>query len=166
MPDLESALHYPGICLFEGTNLSVGRGTAVAFQVIGAPWLDPNRVIAALDTVALRGVEVRPTTFTPTAPSDFKYAGVALQGVQLRVRDRSAYDPTKLAVALLAALHAVHPTEFQFRPQSFDRHAAGPELRTAIESGQPAQTIWATWDDDLTRFRQARDKYLVTEYGR
>src|SRR5204863_235497 len=81
LPDLESALDYPGICLFEGTNVSVGRGTPMAFQVIGAPWLDPARVLANIDTVALRGLDVRPTTFTPAAPTDGKYAGVLLQGL-------------------------------------------------------------------------------------
>jgi len=164
MPDLESALHYPGICLFEGTNVSVGRGTPIAFQVIGAPWLDPARVLATLDTVALRGVDVRLTTFTPTAPTDGKYAGVLLQGLAFHVRDRNVYDPTKLAVALLTALHAVHPAEFQFRAQSIDRLAAGPELRTAVEAGRPAREIWNAWDNELTRFRVARAKYLLPQY--
>ena len=164
MPDLESALDYPGICLFEGTNVSVGRGTAMAFQVIGAPWLDAPRVLAQLDTIALRGVAVRPTTFTPNAPTDGKYAGIALQGLALRVRDRSVYDPTKLAVALLTALRTVHPAEFQFRTQSFDRLAAGPELRTAIAGGVSARAIWEAWDDELARFRETRAKYLLPAY--
>src|SRR5262245_49050775 len=161
MPDLESALHYPGICLFEGTNVSVGRGTPMAFQLIGAPWLDPQRVIANIDSVALRGVDVRATTFTPVAPTDGKYAGVALQGVQLRVRDRSAYDPTRLAVALLTALHTVHPAEFQFRAQSIDRLAAGAELRAAVEAGRPAREIWQSWESALAAFRERRAKYLI-----
>jgi len=164
MPDLESALHYPGICLFEGTNVSVGRGTPMAFQVIGSPWLDPARVIAQLDTAALRGVEVRPTTFTPNAPTDSKYAGVPLQGLALHVRDRRTYDPTKLAVALLAALHTVHPAEFQFRPQSIDRLAAGPALRTAVLAGRTAREIWEAWDNDLARFRVTRAQYLLRDY--
>jgi len=160
MPDIESALLYPGTCLFEGTNVSVGRGTTTAFRVLGAPWLDPERVIARLDSVALRGVDVRATRFTPIAPTDGKYAGVALQGIELRVRDRQVYDPTKLAVALLAAMRAVHP-EFQFRAQSFDRLAAGPELRTAIEAGRPAREIWNSWTSDLERFRETRTKHLI-----
>jgi uncharacterized protein YbbC (DUF1343 family) len=164
MPDLESALHYPGICLFEGTNVSVGRGTPMAFQVIGAPWLDPARVIASLDTVALRGVDVRRTTFIPKSPTDGKYDGVILQGIELRVRDRAIYDPTKLAVALLTAFRAVHPAEFQFRAQSIDRLAAGPQLRTAVEAGRPAREIWTAWDNDLAHFRVARARYLLPEY--
>jgi len=161
MPDLESGIHYAGTCLFEGTNLSVGRGTTMAFQLIGAPWLDPGQVIARLDTTALRGVEIRATTFTPIAPTDGKYAGTLLRGVQLHVRDRAVYDPTKLAVALLTAIRAAHPAEFQFRPESFDRLAAGPELRTAVEAGRSLQEIWVAWDADLVRFRNLRARYLI-----
>src|SRR6266568_5078566 len=164
MPDLESALHYAGTCLFEGTNVSVGRGTTLAFQVLGAPWLDPERVIARLDTMALRGVDVQATTFTPVAPTDGKYAGIALRGVRLHVRDRNAYDPTRLAVALLAAIRVTHPTEFQFRDASFDRLATGPELRGAVEAGRPVREIWAMWEQELARFRAVRAKYLVPEY--
>ena len=161
MPDLESALLYPGLCLFEGTNLSVGRGTATAFQVLGAPWLDPSRVIARLDTAALRGIDVRATVFTPLGPTDGKYGGIQLAGIQLHVRDRAAADPTRLAVALLVALRAVHPADFQFRPQSFDRLAAGPGLRQAVESGREAREIWEGWEGDLARFREARTPYLI-----
>jgi uncharacterized protein YbbC (DUF1343 family) len=161
MPDLESALLYPGICLFEGTNVAVGRGTATAFQVVGAPWLDPDGVIRRLDKSALVGVEIERTAFTPVGPTDFKYAGIALRGLRLRVRDREHYDPTKLAVALLAAIHAAHPEQFQFRAQSFDRLAAGPELRMALEAGRSVREIWDSWNSDLERFRAARAKYLI-----
>jgi uncharacterized protein YbbC (DUF1343 family) len=161
MPDLESALLYPGTCLFEGTNVSVGRGTGTAFQILGAPWLDPDSVIRRLDKAALVGVDIEPTTFTPVAPTDFKYPGMALRGVRLRVRDREHYDPTKLAVALLAAIRAAHPAQFQFRVQSFDRLATGPDLRVALEAGRPVQEIWDSWRSDLERFRETRAKYLI-----
>ncbi len=161
MPDLESALHYPGTCLFEGTNVSVGRGTPQAFQVIGAPWLDPAAVLDRLRADSLVGVDIAATTFTPLSPTDGKYAGVALHGLQFRVRDRATYDPTRLAVALLVAIRAVHPAQFQFRAQSFDRLAAGPELRTAIEAGRPATAIWRVWEPDLVRFLELRRKFLI-----
>lgn len=161
MPDLESATHYPGLCLFEGTNVSVGRGTATAFQVLGAPWLNPTRVIERLERSALEGVEVTAAAFTPVGPTDGKYPGVELPALRLRVTDRAKYDPTRLAVALLVAIRAVHPTDFQFRAQSFDRLAAGPELRLAIEAGQESPQIWSGWDAGLTRFRTSRSKYLI-----
>src|SRR2546422_6285722 len=106
MPDLESAMHYPGTCLFEGTNLSVGRGTLLAFQIVGAPWLDTAAVLERLREggggrgEGLLGVEVSGMTFTPRAPTDGKYDGIELRGIPLRVTDRRRYDPTKAAVAL------------------------------------------------------------------
>ncbi len=161
MPDLESALHYPGTCLFEGTNLSVGRGTGFAFQVIGAPWLDADAVRRRLPAATLDGVEVTAVTFTPRAPTDRKYDGVELRGLRLHVTDVQRYDPTRLAVALLVAIREVHPTAFQFRAESFDGLASGPDLRLALEAGRPAPQIWATWEDDLKRFRSVRAKYLL-----
>lgn len=164
MPDLESALHYPGLCLFEGTNVSVGRGTTTAFQVLGAPWLNPSRVIDRIARPALAGVEVTPAVFTPVGPTDGKYAGVELPALRFRVTDRAKYDPTKLAVALLVAIRATHPAELQFRSQSFDRLAVGPQLRLAVEAGKSAAEIWAAWDADLASFREGRAKYLIAQY--
>src|SRR5437016_5275990 len=161
MPDLESAFHYPGICLFEGTNVSVGRGTGRAFQVIGAPWLDPDSVLARLDSAAVVGVALQATGFTPVAPTDGKYGGVALHGLRLRVTDRAHYDATKLAIALLAAIRAAHPSQFQFRNDSFDRLAAGHELRQQIEAGRRPSEISQEWERDLARFREFRGKYLI-----
>jgi uncharacterized protein YbbC (DUF1343 family) len=161
MPDLESALHYPGICLFEGTNLSVGRGTDVAFQVIGAPWLDRAAVLARLPRAAVAGVEVRADSFTPRRPTDGKHDGVRVSALRFRVTDREQYDPTHLAVGLLVALRAVHPDSLRFRGASFDRLAAGPELRAAIAAGRDAEAIWREWSEPLGRFRVERAKYLL-----
>jgi uncharacterized protein YbbC (DUF1343 family) len=161
MPDLQSALLYPGLCLFEGTNLSVGRGTGIAFQVLGAPWLEPTKVIEHVRAFPIAGVALAPTTFTPLSPTDGKYPGMALRGLQVRITDREQLDPTKLAVGLLTAVRAIHPSEFQFRAASFDRLATGPELRRAIEAGRPPQEIWTSWEQDLARFRGARAKYLI-----
>ena len=167
MPDLESAMHYPGTCLFEGTNLSVGRGTPFAFQVIGAPWLDPRRIIAQLqgagseERSALTGVEVTATEFTPRSPTDGKYDGVALRGLRLRVTDRAAYDPTRLAVALLAALRGVQGDSLRVRAAAFDRLAAGPELREGILAGNAPRLIWADWDAALAAFQSRSAKYLL-----
>jgi len=161
MPSLESALLYPGLCLFEGTNLSVGRGTPIAFQVIGAPWLDPSKILARLRTSGIEGVDVVDTTFTPLAPTDGKYPGVVLPALRMRVTDRARFDPTRFAITVLATLRGAHPGEFAFRASHFDRLATGPELRAAIEAGRAPREIWASWEQDIQRFREKRAKYLI-----
>jgi uncharacterized protein YbbC (DUF1343 family) len=167
MPDLESAFHYPGTCLFEGTNLSVGRGTPEAFQIIGAPWVEPDRLLKYLagagsgERSALAGVVVTASEFTPDAPTDGKFDGVLLHGLRFRVTDRARYDPTRLAVALLAGLVALYPDSFQFRSASFDRLAAGPELRVALSAGRTPAQVWDAWSASLERFRRTRLKYLL-----
>ena len=163
MPDLESATHYPGTCLFEGTNLSVGRGTPFAFQVVAAPWLDPAAVLKRLRArpADLAGVAVDSIAFAPQHPTDGKYDGVTLRGVRLKVTNRATYDPTRTAVALLAAIRAAHSDSFQFKDESFDRLAAGHELRRALLAGRSATSIAAGWSSALARFRQARGTYLL-----
>ena len=172
MPDLESAMHYPGLCLFEGTNLSVGRGTPQAFQLIGAPWLlDPQAVINRLleppsnwkraSASAIIGVGVHGVFVVPQAPTDDKYDDVRIGGVRLTVTDRQTYNPTRLAVQLLVAVRAVYGKEFEFREESFDRLAGGPALREALIAGREPWEIWTAWERDLARFRTVRAKYLL-----
>lgn len=167
LPNLESVIHYPGICLFEATNLSVGRGTMMPFQVVGAPWLDTGAVLPRLRgggrwaQQGLTGVEVSGITFTPKAPTDGKYDGVELRGIRLRVTDRRRYDATRAAVLLLAAIQAVHPDSLRFDGARFDRLAAGVELRRATLAGRAPDAVWRAWDGPLAAFRRLRAKYLL-----
>ena len=141
--DLESLINYPGTCLFEGTNLSSGRGSDAAFSQVGAPWLDPAAVLARLGPQA--GVVLAPTTFTPRRPGDGKYADTLLQGIRLRVTDRAAYDPPATALRLLAAIRAEHPGEFAWIGPHFDRLVAEPGLREAMDRGAPIDSILGAW---------------------
>jgi uncharacterized protein YbbC (DUF1343 family) len=167
MPNLESALHYPGTCLFEGTNLSVGRGTPFPFQVVGATWLDARAVIRRIRDEGrgtgdgLSGVELAADTLTPQAPSDGKNNGVRINVIRLRVTDRRRYDPTHTAVALLAALRAVQPDSLRFLAERFDLLAAGSGLRQAIAAGRAPAATWRAWEPALRRFRRVRAKYLL-----
>jgi uncharacterized protein YbbC (DUF1343 family) len=158
---LESLYHYPGLCLFEGTNLSVGRGTDAPFEQIGAPWLDTTAVLTALRRAAPPGVRFSGTLFTPGTPGDGKYPDTLVAGIRLITTDRRAYDPTVTALHLLAALRKVQPSAFAFRAGQFDRLAGGPELRVAIERGESVSAIAARWREELRRFRDWRRRFLL-----
>ena len=101
LPTLTSALLYVGTCLFEGTNVSEGRGTTRPFELIGAPWLDPDRVLAAIDPGAMTGALLRECRFRPVAS---KHAGELCAGFQIHVEDRTLVRPYRVAVALLDAV--------------------------------------------------------------
>jgi len=167
IPDLESALHYPGTCLFEGTNLSVGRGTSVPFQVVGAPWLDARAVIQRMQDGGrgmgdeLRGVQLTSDTLTPHAPTDGRHGGVKINVVRLHVTDRRTYDPTHTAVALLVAIHALYPDSLRVLAARLDQLAAGPGLRAAVLAGEPAAEVWSGWDTALRAFQRGRGTYLI-----
>lgn len=122
MPNAETALIYPGTCLFEGTNLSEGRGTSTPFRVIGATWLDGWAVADALNAQNLPGVVARAVPFTPAAS---KYAGQLCQGVMLHVLDDYAFQAVTTGLHLLATVIRQHPRHFQWLPYPTAVNAAG-----------------------------------------
>ena len=158
MPSLESAVPYPGTVLFEATNLTVGRGTPIAFQVIGAPWLDPPAVIRRVGTVA--GAVLEDTVIVPERPTDGKYAGLAVPAVRIRVHDRDRYDPVGVAVRLMAAVRAVHADSLRLDPR-MDQLAGTDRLRRVMADGADPGPLLAAWDTAAARFRQARRPYLL-----
>lgn len=165
LPTLESLYHYPGLCLFEGTDLSVGRGTSAPFEQVGAPWLDTAAVLRRIRAARLPGVAFRGVTFRPVAPGDGKYADTLLSGIRLRVTDRQTYDPTATAVYLLQAIREVHPARFEIVPRQFDRLAGGSTLREQLERGVPAARIVAGWVPARDAFLARRAPYLIYPDG-
>jgi uncharacterized protein YbbC (DUF1343 family) len=159
MPSLASALAYPGTCLFEGTNLSVGRGTDRAFQWIGAPWLDAQGVAAALNARGLSGVRFEATTFVPNAPSDLKFDGHVVRAVQL-VSTSSAYDAPQVAVEMLVEIHRRHPDSWRWLG-TFDRLAGTDALRLGITAGLDAGALTADWAARTAEFERTRAPYLI-----
>ena len=161
MPTLESATHYPGTCLFEGTNLSVGRGTDRAFQQIGASWLDPRGVLAGLSRYELPGVRIEAVRFTPVNPGDGKYGGEEIPGLRLTVTDRATYDPTRTAAALLVEIQRQHGDELTWRASHFDRLVGSSEVRERIAAGAPLAEVTRGWAEESAAFAAAREPYLI-----
>lgn len=158
---VEALFHYPGTTLFEGTNLSVGRGSDAPFEQVGAPWLDTAAVLARVRAANLPGVTFAGTRFTPRAPGDAKYADTLLAGIRLAVTDRATYDPAATAVHLLHAVLAVHPDRFAWIPAHFDRLAGTARLREALTLGAAPDGIVAGWERPLEGFRERRRPYLI-----
>jgi uncharacterized protein YbbC (DUF1343 family) len=150
LKSIEALIHYPGVCLFEGTNLSVGRGTEHPFEQVGASWLDTAKVLSEVRRRNLPGVEFSGVVFTPHAPGDGKYADTVVQGIRFRVVERTTYDPTQTAVTLLRILSH---SGLSLQQRQFDRLAGdGGLLGKQIFTDQVAN-----WDrargDFLTRRR-------------
>ena len=161
MPDLESALHYSGTCLFEGTNLSVGRGTERAFQWVGAPWLDGDELARILSGAGLSGVRFHPARFTPRDPGDGKFDGVEVSGVRLEVTEPESYNPTLTAVVLLVEVRRMSGDRWQWHIEHFDRLAGTQRLRNGVEQGESATVITQSWEQDGEEFRELRDRVLI-----
>ncbi|HSJ10904.1 MAG TPA: DUF1343 domain-containing protein, partial [Longimicrobiales bacterium] len=161
MPNVQSAAHYPGTCLFEGTNLSVGRGTPRAFQQIGAPWLDAFTIVQRLREHALPGVRIDAVTFTPQNAGDGKYSDTVVRGVRFTVTDRTTYDPTVTAIAALVEIRALHADSLAFHVAHFDRLAGTDQVRTDLLSGASVERITRAWAAQLARFDLVRRRYLL-----
>jgi uncharacterized protein YbbC (DUF1343 family) len=165
LPRLEALIHYPGLCLFEGTTLSVGRGTDHPFEQIGAPGLDTTAVLALLARDPPPGVAFRAVAFTPRRPGDGKFADTLVAGLRLRVTDRARYDPTLTALRLLQAVAGVASRPEAIFPPG---HAHFARL-FAAPTGEVAQAIagggWVglsrAWPGELTGFRTRRARFLL-----
>jgi len=161
LPTLESLFHYPGLCLFEGTSLSVGRGSDAPFEQVGAPWLDTTAVLTAMRMAGLPGVTFTAVRFVPRDPGDGKFPDTLVAGIRLRVTDRDSYDPTVTAVHLLRAVWRRHPGRMGWIEAHFDPLAGGPLLRREITAGADPGTIVGPWRDARAAFDRSVAAYLL-----
>ena len=160
MPSVESALHYPGTCLFEGTPISVARGTDRAFQQVGAPWLDGEELARRLSALGVPDARFVPVRFTPEEPGDGKFGGTEVGGVRL-VADGPAYDPTLAALALLAEVRDMSGEHWNWRPGHFDRLAGTDALRTAVDAGASYGQLAEGWGAGVGEYLALRRIYLL-----
>ena len=169
MPTLETAILYPGACLFEATNMSEGRGTPEPFRYLGAPYIDPDRWIAAtLDSgIPVEGISLSPIEFTPTFQ---KHAGELCRGIQLRVADRSRLQPYRLGIALLLAAARTFPDHFRWRDKPYefiddvpaiDILYGSDTLRRVIEKQDNPQPILQEMEQFESWFASARTPCLL-----
>jgi uncharacterized protein YbbC (DUF1343 family) len=157
MPTPDTALVYSGTCMFEGTNLSEGRGTTRPFELLGAEGID-GRWAAAVDELRLPGVHFREAYFAPTFS---KFQGTTVGGVQIHVHDREAYDPVRTGIALLVTAKRVW-SGFAWRSDNWiDKLTGSTRVRTAIDAGADTDEVVAGWQEELAGFRRIRKEYLL-----
>ncbi len=158
MPTETTALVYPGMGLVEGTNVSEGRGTTRPFELVGAPWIDAEKLSRVLNGKHLDGVRFRPVRFTPTFS---KYEGKPCNGIQIHVMDRDAFNPVIVGLTVIATIHDLYPREFAFKASDFDRLVGNDWVRQDVENGVPVAEMRRRWQAGLSQFEKIRQQYLL-----
>jgi uncharacterized protein YbbC (DUF1343 family) len=167
IPTLDSAIVYPGTVLLEGTNVSEGRGTTRPFEIVGAPWIDPEAYAADLNARGLPGVRFRPALFEPTF---HKHAGTPCGGCQIHVTDRVAFRAVDTGVAVIDAARRAGPERFAWRNPPYEyEHTKWPidilygsaRLREGLEQGVGMAEISRAAEAETRAFLPIREKFLL-----
>lgn len=159
--DFETALLYPGMCLFEGTSLSEGRGTGRAFRLVGAPFIDGQLLCREMDALQLPGIAFEAAQFCPTAS---KFKGELCGGVSLRITDPEAFRTVRTGVSLLYKILELYPglVEFPTSPWSPEPHIRFLAGCDALDGSRPPlDQLLENWERDCTAFRERKIKYHI-----
>jgi uncharacterized protein YbbC (DUF1343 family) len=167
IPTFDTTTVYPGGVLFEGTNVSEGRGTTRPFELVGAPWVMAERFADAMNRLEMPGVFFRPALFEPTF---HKHAGKSCGGCQVHVLDRRAFRPVEAGVALIEAFRAADPDlfcwkdppyEYEHQKIPIDCLAGSSQLREQIDGGMSARDIARSWEPAVSAFLKIRERFLM-----
>ncbi|HEV7747742.1 MAG TPA: DUF1343 domain-containing protein [Pyrinomonadaceae bacterium] len=167
IPTLDSATVFPGAVHFEGTQISEGRGTTKPFELIGAPYINPEEYARTLNDLNLPGVFFRSCIFRPTFQ---KHGGVSCGGVQLHVIDREEFEPVFTGLAMVKAAYDLYredfrwkdpPYEYVYDRNPFDVIAGTSSIREAFEQGISGEAIRASWTAAFNDFLKVRESYLL-----
>jgi uncharacterized protein YbbC (DUF1343 family) len=159
MRSILEAILYPGVCLLEATNVSVGRGTDRPFEIVGAPWIEPRRFAAALNAARVPGVKYVPLYFTPNASTN---QGMKCGGVQLILTNPEKLNSVLFGMTLISVLHKLYPDKFEIAKVL--RLLGNERALERLKAGRPPIEILKAGDPDLRRFMTRRQKALI--YGR
>lgn len=149
LPNMRSVYLYPSLCLFEGTIMSIGRGTDFPFQVLGHPgWREKQFLFKPR---SIRDVAQNP-------PHEKK----TCYGVDLReIPIDSLFNQRRLNLERLLEAYRYFSSKGKFFTTFFPRLAGNNKLQKQVEQGMSAEQIRASWQQDLKKFRQQREKYLL-----
>jgi uncharacterized protein YbbC (DUF1343 family) len=164
MPSVDTALLYPGTCLFEGTNVSEGRGTTRPFEMIGAPWLDAELLAETLNAQRIPGVIFRPAYFKPWSS---KHSGQYCCGVQAHVIDRASFAAVKTGIAMIEVVREQNSERFEWRTPSSEQSRYFIDLLTACDTFrvQGSTAYLTACEQGAASFQALRTPYLLYQHG-
>jgi uncharacterized protein YbbC (DUF1343 family) len=167
MPTPECALVYPGQVLWEGTNVSEGRGTTLPFEFVGAPFWDHEKMLDYLDKTDLPGCFLRPIVFEPTSG---KWARHSCYGFQVHVTNPKEFMPYRTSLAMLQASIILYPERFEYKPPPYeyeyerlpmDLILGDKDIRMRLESGESMTSLEENWKAGLEAFDSVRRNYFL-----
>ncbi|OGP63074.1 MAG: hypothetical protein A2V65_10030, partial [Deltaproteobacteria bacterium RBG_13_49_15] len=169
LPSPNSVMVYPGQVLWEGTNASEGRGTALPFEVFGAPYIDPYEILSALGGNSFSGMVLRPLVFEPTSN---KWKGISCCGFQMHVNDQDLFSPFEASLKIMQAVMLNcgdrfewkdPPYEYEYEKLPIDLILGDPQIRRSVEKAEPIEEIAESWRKDTEEFRRiSRSIYLYS----
>jgi uncharacterized protein YbbC (DUF1343 family) len=156
MRSLTEATLYPGIGLLETTNVSVGRGTDTPFEIVGAPWLDGQKLAAYLNDRNLSGARFVPVRFTPNA-SVFK--NEMCGGINVIITNRAQFSPVRTGIEIAVALRKLFPNDW--KTENFNRLLANAETFEQVKRADAPEAIEKSWQKGLAAFETRRAQFLL-----
>ncbi|MFT5109193.1 MAG: hypothetical protein ACI9UA_004840 [Pseudoalteromonas tetraodonis] len=154
--NLNQAILYPGVGLLEFTNLSVGRGTTAPFELVGAPFIDPDALARELRAAELPGLGFVPVRFTPTSSV---HRGKVCGGVRILVTDRERCAPVDLGLTLGQALARLYKDAWETK--NLNTLLVSAPTVDAILGSRPVAEIRSDWQPALEKFAERRERYLI-----
>ena len=161
MVSLASATLYPSLVAFEGSNVSVGRGTSLPFQRFGAPWMDAKAVVDRLGMLGVGGVRFEAERFTPESPTDGKFAGRAIPGVRIVIEDRDRIQSGRLGAAILSAIATTAGDSLRLTDRAFDLRFGSPAARQALLRGEDPDGVIDRSLGEVVEFQRRVRPFLL-----
>ncbi len=165
IPDVQTAIVYPGTCFLEGTNISEGRGTEHPFLQIGAPFVSSEELIYEMRIFTDKAYALHPISFLPGSikgkAENPKYLNEVCNGLLITVLNSDKFNAVGFAVKLIYTLHKLYPEQFKFEDDYFDKLAGTDQLRKYILQNKSPEFIINTWKEELSNFKIIRNNYLL-----
>lgn len=165
IPDVETTIVYPGLCLWEGTNVSEGRGTYHPFIQFGAPWIDKATFASELNNLNLPGCHFVANEFTPVSIPGMsespKQQDKLCFGAKLIVTDRNTFKPYWTGIKIIERTSQLYPDSLTFRDSHFNRLCGTAKILEAIQNKSSLDEVKSAWQNNLDAFKQTRQKYLL-----